>query len=69
MKLIPATELNSAKGINYSRCQIWRLIKQGEFPRPIKCGQNRNAFLESEIDAWIEEKVAERNAKIAQEEG
>ena len=31
------------------------------FPQPIRLGPNRVAWLRSEIDAWIRERVAERD--------
>lgn len=48
-------------GIKYSRPQIWRLCKQGSFPAPIKLGANRNAWIEEEIDRWIDSKIEERD--------
>lgn len=53
------------KGINFSRQHLHRLIKAGKFPRPVKLGENRNAWPEREIDAWLDAKVAERDAKLA----
>jgi predicted DNA-binding transcriptional regulator AlpA len=31
------------RGINYSRVQLWRLIKAGEFPRPVQLSRQRSA--------------------------
>ena len=53
------------KGIPYSRVHLWRLIKKGQFPTPIKLGEGRNAFVESEIDKWLASKIAERDAEAA----
>lgn len=61
MKLLAMDELKLVKGIGYSRCHLWRLIKAGAFPRPVKIGENKSAFVETEIDAWIEEKIVERD--------
>jgi prophage regulatory protein len=62
MRLLDYEGLN-AKGFRYSRAHLWRLIKAGRFPRPIKLGLgSRNAWIEQEIDAFIESKVAERDA-------
>jgi predicted DNA-binding transcriptional regulator AlpA len=36
--------------------------KNGRFPRPLKIG-SRNFWPEQEIDAWIAERIAERDAK------
>jgi predicted DNA-binding transcriptional regulator AlpA len=37
------------------------MAKVGLFPRPVKIG-NKNAWIESEIDAWIAERIQERDA-------
>lgn len=50
------------KGVSLSKVQLWRLTKVGRFPKPIKLGEARNAWIESEIDAWIKSRVAERDA-------
>jgi prophage regulatory protein len=42
-----------------SRVQLWRLIRAGKFPRQIKVG-TKNAWVEHEIDAWIESRIAAR---------
>ncbi|WP_445005478.1 helix-turn-helix transcriptional regulator [Halomonas mongoliensis] len=45
-----------------SDSSLYRLIEKGEFPRPIKVNPNGRAvaWLESEVDAWIESRLAER---------
>jgi prophage regulatory protein len=50
------------KGIKYSKAHLWRLVKAKKFPEPIKIGEARSAWVESEIDAWIAGKIAERDA-------
>jgi prophage regulatory protein len=62
MRLLDRDDLN-AKGIRFSRAQLHRLVTAGDFPRPVKIGKNRNAWVESEIDAFIEAKIAERDAE------
>ena len=61
MRLLSLPELK-AKGVSYSRAHLDRLIKQHKFPPPIKLGENRNAWPESEIDEWIEARIAERDS-------
>jgi prophage regulatory protein len=53
-----------AKGIRYSTAHLWRLVKGGKFPAPIKLGEARSAWIEAEIDAWIGTKIAERDASL-----
>lgn len=61
MRLIEFDGLR-AKGIPQGRVQIWRKIKAGEFPAPVKVGA-RNAWVESEINEWIASRIAERDAE------
>lgn len=37
---------------------IYRLVAKGEFPKPFPLVGNRTAWLESDIDAWLAERVA-----------
>ena len=50
-----------AKGIGYSRPHLWRLMRAGKFPKPIKLGANRNAWIDAEIEKWIEARIAQRD--------
>ena len=44
------------KRVNFSESHIYRMISEGKFPAPTKpTGGRGNAWIESEIDAWIEE--------------
>ena len=60
--LLSIDDLKPLKGIPYSKPHLWRLIRAGKFPRPIRLGENRIAFPEHEIDLWVQEKIAERDA-------
>ena len=46
--------------VPYSEAHIWRLEKNGNFPRRAHLGANRVAWVESEIDDWIAECLARR---------
>jgi prophage regulatory protein len=46
--------------IPYSRNHLRRLEAQGEFPKRVRIGANRVAWLRTEIDQWIAERVEER---------
>ena len=52
--------------VPYSTMQIYRLEKAGAFPRRIKIGQQRVAWAESEIQQWVESKLAGGNDGISQ---
>ncbi|AAS61876.1 putative transcriptional regulator [Yersinia pestis CO92] len=42
------------------RSQIYLYMKEGAFPRSIKIGPASVAWLESEIDEWINKKLSDR---------
>ena len=65
MRLVSMADLKSDKGIDYSRPHLYRLIKAGKFPKPLKIGDNRIGFVEAEIEAWLKAKIAERDAAVA----
>jgi prophage regulatory protein len=37
---------------------IWRMERRGEFPRRISISEKRVAWRRSEIEAWLEKRVA-----------
>ncbi|MBD2806621.1 AlpA family transcriptional regulator [Xenorhabdus sp. ZM] len=43
----------------YSKAWIYKLISNGEFPKQVKLGSRSVAFIESEIDNWIAQRIAE----------
>jgi prophage regulatory protein len=43
--------------VPYSRATIYRLCSKGEFPRPYPLGAGAVAWLEREVDAWIQERI------------
>jgi predicted DNA-binding transcriptional regulator AlpA len=68
MRIIRYSQL-SWKGISYSRQQLRRKIAAGEFPQPITLDNRVHApsiaWLEHEIDAWIEHRASLRQAHDA----
>lgn len=42
------------------RSTIYNKMKSGEFPKSISISKNRIAWLESEIDSWMKEKINQR---------
>lgn len=62
MKLLNFDELRSEKGISYSKSHLFRLIRTKKFPRPVRIGENRIGFVESEIDDFIKLKIKERDS-------
>lgn len=50
------------RGIDFARQHLLRLEKQGKFPRRVQITEGRVAWLETEIDDWIDERAAARYA-------
>lgn len=43
--------------VGFSRTTMYELIKEGRFPDKVIIGARAVAFVESEIDAWIENTI------------
>jgi predicted DNA-binding transcriptional regulator AlpA len=54
----------ASKGIKFSDTSIWRMIRDGKFPKAVKIG-NRNHWSEDEIDQYIADKLAQRDRVAA----
>jgi len=48
-----------------SRKSIYRLIAARRFPQPVRLSADIVAFVEVEVDAWIDERKAERATSAA----
>lgn len=57
--LIKLTEVMRRTGCG--KAWIYRLIQQRRFPASVKIGSRSVAFVESEIDEWISQRIAERD--------
>ena len=44
-----------------SRSHIYALIEKGEFPRQVPLSKRSVAWVESEVQDWIEERIATRD--------
>ncbi|HHU6394822.1 helix-turn-helix transcriptional regulator [Klebsiella pneumoniae] len=62
-RLIRLQEVLNRTGL----CKAWiyRLISRNEFPAQVKLGGRAIAFLESDIDKWIDEKISLSRNKVA----
>lgn len=62
-KILRLPEVSQTVG--FSRSHLWRLVKQGKFPQPIPLGPNSRGWLESEVQAFIAARVADRDSGAA----
>ena len=40
---------------------LYYLIAQGRFPRPVKLSHKLAAWVEAEVDAWVDKRITERD--------
>lgn len=59
MKMLSKKQLKDY--VVYSMQHIARLEAQGEFPKRVPLGRNRVAWIEQEVMAWLEERIARRD--------
>jgi len=57
-RVIRKPELLSIIGL--SDPTIWRMEKEGKFPKRLRLGGNSCGWLASEIHGWLDERAAER---------
>lgn len=49
----------------FGKAWIYRLMSQGKFPASVKIGSRSIAFVESEIDEWINSRIEESRKEVA----
>ncbi len=57
----------TAKRVNYHPVHLMRKVKAGEFPAPVRLSAHKIAFVEDEVTAWQDAKVAVRDAEARTE--
>lgn len=62
-RLIPVDEVIDKIGT--SKTTIYDDVKKGLFPAPIPIGANRVRWVEAEVDAWIQAKIAAARGRAA----
>ena len=63
VRLIRRKEVQDKTGIGAS--SIYAMMKKGEFPQCLNLSERRVAWIESDIDQWIAERIANHKAAIA----
>lgn len=51
--------------LSIGRTTLWRMTTQTAFPKPIEVSAGRKAFVKSEIERWIQGRIAERDEVAA----
>lgn len=57
------------KKVGLCKAQLQNLINAGEFPKPVKLGgpdARAVGWVDTEVQAWIDAKIAARDAEIAE---
>lgn len=49
----------------YSKAWIYKLLKEKQFPAAVKIGSRAVAFVESEINDWVNQRIAESRGEVA----
>ena len=62
-KLIRAKEV--AKKVTLSVSHVYRLARDGKFPKPRKLSANTTVWVEEEIDQWINERLGLNSKEVA----
>ena len=67
MRVLSYSDLISEKGIRFSKVWLWRLERDGKFPKRVKLAEKRYGWLADEIESWLKARSASRK-EIAQAE-
>ena len=53
------------KRTGFGKAWVYRLISEGRFPAPVKIGVRAVAFVESEVDEWIQSVIETSRNSVA----
>lgn len=53
------------KRTGFGKAWVYRLISEGRFPAPVKIGVRAVAFVESEVDEWIQSVIETSRNNVA----
>lgn len=63
VRLIRSKEVQAKTGLGAS--SIYAMMQKGTFPKAINISERRVAWIESDIDLWISERIESHKAAIA----
>ena len=58
-RLIRLREVMTKTGL--SRSYVYALAQKGQFPKPVKLSERSSAWIESEVQNWIDERIQQRS--------
>ena len=64
-KLVSKKELKLVYGVPYSFAHIARLEAAGLFPKRVRLGACRVAWIAEEVQNWIDERIANRDRTLS----
>ena len=64
MRLIRLKEVIDCTGL--ARSTIYKYIAEGAFPKPVSLGDRAVAWVESEVQEWILERIAQRDGTVTE---
>ncbi|MGB9191639.1 MULTISPECIES: helix-turn-helix transcriptional regulator [unclassified Acinetobacter] len=62
MKLLNLAQVTAKTSL--SKNTVYVLMRKGEFPRPIRITEIRTAWLESDIEQWINERIQNSKSEV-----
>lgn len=62
VKLISFNDLSEKHGITFQRSHLYDLEMENKFPKRVRLGMNRIGWVQSEVEAWLDAKLADRAA-------
>lgn len=62
-RLLKVSEVARMVGMGVST--IYQHVAAGTFPKPLKLGPQASRWLRSEVQAWVEKRVSERESEAA----
>jgi predicted DNA-binding transcriptional regulator AlpA len=49
--------------VRFSRATLYREMRRGAFPKPVRIARNRIAWIQAETDKWAAERANEREPR------
>ncbi|WP_198244530.1 helix-turn-helix transcriptional regulator [methane-oxidizing endosymbiont of Gigantopelta aegis] len=66
MKILKIKDVIAQTGL--SRSQLYKMASRGLFPRQIKLSARSSGWLESEVNQWLNARIAERDCAPSKNE-